>query len=135
MKSTIKRFLFGAAFTVASIAAMGQTQPVNPGLNAIDGCPLYAPTAFTPNGDNVNDYFTVRISELCNPVDYHLRVFDRWGRLVFESGDPNKEWDGTFDGSYIKEGVYIWRLVAHYETSSADRVVTLDQNGSVMVIR
>jgi len=69
---------------------------------------LYIPNAFTPNEDDVNDVF------LChgqNILSFEMRIFDRWGGLLFFSDDINKGWDGK---NYIKEieksGVYIYKI-------------------------
>lgn len=100
-----------------------------------DGCSVFAANAFTPNADGTNDLFSVVISENCSPVSYHLRIYDRWGRLVFESLDPTEAFNGTYDGQTLKEGVYLWRLTARYEVPSQTRIVSLDERGSVVLIR
>src|SRR5690606_21083899 len=63
-------------------------------------CQLYVPNAFTPNGDNINERFTVKYSNDCNLFDFDMKIFDRWGRLVFHTTNPdqNEAWDGSFDG-------------------------------------
>lgn len=67
------------------------------------GLPMYIPTAFTPNGDNLNDVFEI---VAFNIQDFNILIFDRWGKLLYESSDPNFQWDGTFDGNPVSEGVY-----------------------------
>ena len=64
---------------------------------------MYIPTAFTPNGDNLNDVFEI---VAFNIQDFNILIFDRWGKLLYESSDPNFQWDGTFDGNPVSEGVY-----------------------------
>lgn len=133
MKS-IRTHLFGLFALVAmlwSADVQGQTQP---GTN-YDGCAIFAANAFTPNGDGVNDLFSVVVSENCAPVSYHLRVYDRWGRLVYESIDASEAFDGYYDGQKLKEGVYLWRLTARYEVPSQTRIVSIDERGSVVLIR
>lgn len=106
-----------------------------PGAPDYDGCAVFAANAFTPNGDGTNDLFSVVVSENCNPVSYHLRIYDRWGRLVFESLDPSEAFNGYYDGQTLKEGVYLWRLTARYEVPSQTRIMSLDERGSVVLIR
>lgn len=133
MKS-IRKQLFGLFAVLAllwSADVQGQTQP---GTN-YDGCAAFAANAFTPNGDGVNDLFSVVISENCNPIEYHLRIYDRWGRLVYESIDPSEAFDGNYDGERLKEGVYLWRLTARYEVPSSARIVTIEERNSVVLIR
>lgn len=67
------------------------------------------PTAFTPNGDNHNDIFIVRGKDI---VKMRLRIFNRWGELVFESRDPAVGWDGTYKGEPQEMEVYDWLLNA-----------------------
>ncbi|MEM6261078.1 MAG: gliding motility-associated C-terminal domain-containing protein [Bacteroidota bacterium] len=62
------------------------------------------PTAFSPNGDGVNDFFEVKSSGV---VTFNLRIFDRWGRIIFQANDPNASWDGTFQGRRVPEGAYV----------------------------
>jgi len=70
------------------------------------------PTAFTPNGDDNNDVFKVRWK---NVIKMHLRIFNRWGELVFESRDPNIGWDGTYKGEPQEMEVYDWLLNAAFK--------------------
>lgn len=66
---------------------------------------LYAPSAFSINGDGVNDKFKLGGVFL---ETYHITIYDRWGKLVFESYDINTSWDGTFDGKPCPPDVYVY---------------------------
>ncbi|HMO40456.1 MAG TPA: gliding motility-associated C-terminal domain-containing protein [Saprospiraceae bacterium] len=79
-------------------------------------CRTGVPNAFSPDGDGINDRLEV-FSE-CFFQTYDFRVFDRWGVQVFASQNPNDTWDGTFRGSPLKTGVYIWRLVYQADDGS-----------------
>jgi len=68
------------------------------------------PNTFTPNNDGLNDVFYVRGSGLTNIK--LLRVFNRWGELIFESPDINIGWDGTYNGTPVNAGVYVYYLEA-----------------------
>lgn len=57
---------------------------------------FYFPTAFTPNGDGLNEVF--KPATFYDGV-YDLRIYDRWGALVFQSNDPQAHWDGSVFGS------------------------------------
>jgi gliding motility-associated-like protein len=71
---------------------------------------LWAPTAFTPDGNHVNDVFHVVTTDMA-PEDYHLRIFDRWGKQVFETTAMDQGWDGRGrNGGKPVLGVYVWRL-------------------------
>ncbi|MCF8424165.1 MAG: PKD domain-containing protein [Bacteroidia bacterium] len=63
------------------------------------------PTAFTPNGDGLNDGFSV----LGGPfVEYELRVFNEWGNQIFISNSQGEKWDGTYKGIIQPAGTYIY---------------------------
>lgn len=66
---------------------------------------LYAPDAFTPNGDGHNETFAV-VTSVREPSFFRLRVFDRWGTALFTSTDPFVGWSG--DGTAI--GIYAWAV-------------------------
>ena len=61
---------------------------------------IFMPTAFTPNGDGKNDYYTMSGNGIC---DFELTIFNRWGEKVFFTTDINEGWDGTYKGQ--KQGV------------------------------
>lgn len=76
----------------------------------IDGVhSVYAPNAFTPDGDAVNAVFLPIIRDDV-ARDHDLRIFDRWGREVFHTYDPKEGWDGSIDGAEPKTDVYVWKL-------------------------
>ncbi len=69
--------------------------------------PVYIPSAFTPNGDGLND--TWAIGNL--PEENELVIFNRWGELIYRKVNYQNEWDGTNrDGSKLPLGVYIYQL-------------------------
>lgn len=73
---------------------------------------IYIPNAFTPAyGNGLNNEWGPK-GEGISDEDYSLMVFDRWGKPVFETDDPNELWDGTFQKSSEKvpQGVYVYRL-------------------------
>lgn len=71
----------------------------------------YAPNAFTPDNDGINDVFAPVLTGY-DPATYEFRIFDRWGELIFESFDPNEAWLGNHkNGShYVQNDVYVWIL-------------------------
>ena len=60
---------------------------------------------FTPNGDGKYDEFRVAYRSL---RDFHIWVYNRWGKLVYESTDPAKGWDGNINGRPAAEGAYFY---------------------------
>ena len=66
------------------------------------------PNMISPNGDGVNDEFEIRyegVTEISM-----LRIFNRWGELVFETENINDRWDGTFRGKELNPGVYVYYI-------------------------
>ena len=69
----------------------------------------FAPTAFSPNGDDNNDVFRLFFDPSVARL-LHLRIFDRWGELVWEntSGNPAEGWDGTFRGKPLAPAAFVF---------------------------
>jgi gliding motility-associated-like protein len=85
------------------------------------------PSAFTPNGDGINDEFRVRGFGI---VKMTLRVYNRQGLMVFESQTQNIGWDGTFKGQPQPMDAYAWTLDVEYFTGEKIR-----KKGDVTLIR
>ena len=73
----------------------------------------YIPNAFTPNGDGLNDRFTILGIPYEQITKFSLRVFNRWGQMIHTSSDIREGWDGTYNGQLCQEGVYVWSI--YYE--------------------
>lgn len=70
---------------------------------------LYVPNAFTPDGDRFNNLFK---AEAIGMIDFNIKIFNRWGQIIFESDDSRFEWDGTYlNNSKVPDGVYTWMIV------------------------
>lgn len=72
---------------------------------------LYMPNAFTPNGDGNNEIF-LPVGQINSLEFYSLKIYDRWGSLLFESTDPQTGWNGKTSASdrNVEAGVYIYTL-------------------------
>jgi gliding motility-associated-like protein len=68
---------------------------------------LYVPNSFTPNDDLINDYFSIRSNNLFN---FNIQIFDRWGKLLYESSRSDFQWDGKHNNKLLSQGVYIWSI-------------------------
>ncbi|MBK6935361.1 MAG: gliding motility-associated C-terminal domain-containing protein [Bacteroidales bacterium] len=66
---------------------------------------FYLPNAFTPNNDDLNEVFNFVGAEI-NPINFEMRIFDRYGKQLFYTTDINQGWDGTYKGETVPEGVY-----------------------------
>ena len=81
-------------------------------IEVLDYFTFYAPNAFTPNGDGINDEFLGKGKSIATD-GFKMTIYNRWGERVFESDDISKGWDGT-NKSGLKaspEGVYTWIAV------------------------
>ncbi|MBK7409456.1 MAG: gliding motility-associated C-terminal domain-containing protein [Saprospirales bacterium] len=83
---------------------------------------VFLPNIFTPNNDGINDYFQLYTGNGVSMIR-SLRIFDRWGELVFEKlnipaspyPDPSNGWDGTFRGRPGNPGVYVYTAEVEFQ--------------------
>jgi gliding motility-associated-like protein len=74
-----------------------------------DDCEIFFPTGFTPNNDGLNDVF--KILNAYKVTDFHLRIYNRWGQVVYESKDASARMDRCiFKGKMQESGVFIWQV-------------------------
>jgi len=97
----------GGQYIVAGINKCGETRDTV--LIKQIFCDIWVPNAFTPNGDGVNDLFRV-LGNTGRLESFRLRVFNRWGQLLFETSDRTKGWDGRQQGGEALLGVYVYML-------------------------
>jgi len=69
---------------------------------------FFVPNAFTPNGDGNNDYF---FGDGVGVKDYEMRIFNRWGEMIFISYNRRETWDGRVNGIMAPNGVYVWKVL------------------------
>jgi gliding motility-associated-like protein len=92
-------------------------------------CAFYIPNAFTPNGDGRNDLFKPQYQCLFN--HYLMKVFNRWGQVVFLSQEADNGWDGTVRGIAQPVGAYAWEI--SYEDIVGGHIVV--RQGTVVLMR
>jgi|GEM_PF-920749 len=88
---------------------------------------LGIPTAFTPNGDNINDFFTVTDGIYNN---FQMLIYNRWGSLVFQTNNPSPGWNGMFEGTEAPSGSYSYRIT--FQNADNSRV---NRSGTFVLIR
>ena len=93
----------------------------------VDNCPSYAlPNTFTPNGDGTNELFKPFPYRFIDRIEF--KVFNRWGGLVFETSNPDINWDGrNLSGKALKDGVYYY-VCRVFET----RVAGVIEQGGIL---
>ena len=98
-----------------------------------NGANFFVANTFSPNGDGVNDWFYVQGKGLSTIQS--LRIFDRWGEMVFEKKDfpanvPESGWDGNYKGKKAPIDVYVYTIEVVCENSQ-----TVTYTGNVALIR
>ncbi len=69
-------------------------------------CSFFIPNVITPNSDGINDSFVIRTDERLNIKSWHLIIYDRWGRLVYQTKDYKNDWRA----SDLNNGIYFYIL-------------------------
>lgn len=89
---------------------------------------IFFPSAFSPNNDGKNDFFHLLQSE--GVVELTLRVYNRWGQLVFETNKVDGGWDGSYNNKPQEVGVYTYFAKAKMVNGSV-----VEKKGSISLLR
>ncbi|HTO14906.1 MAG TPA: gliding motility-associated C-terminal domain-containing protein [Edaphocola sp.] len=82
-------------------------------INSKQSSNLMIPTAFTPNGDGINDNF--KIANLKDEKIIDFRVFNRWGTIYYLDRGDNKGWDGSYKDRIVEPGAYGYIIRIQYK--------------------
>ncbi len=93
--------------TLITTSDLGCSDTITLPLVVLPEVLMYAPNAFTPEGDEHNQNWRIHIVGI-DAYDFELQVYNRWGEVVWESRDPEAGWDGTFQGRMCQTGIYTW---------------------------
>lgn len=88
-------------------------------------CIVAFPNAFSPNGDGQNETLFPIIEEGCEFTSFQFRIFNRWGKMVYEttSATPNNAgWDGRINGKLQPQDTYVWTM-EYKSTADAEPVI------------
>jgi len=88
---------------------------------------IYIPNTFTPDENRFNNTFSAVTTGIQN---LNVTIFNRWGELVYSSGDLNFKWDGVYNGVLSKQGTYIYKV--NFTTNSGKE---LDLEGHVNLLK
>lgn len=103
--------IYNTVLTTTNSFSCSDTVSYN--ITILDIFEIWIPTAFTPNGDNNNDYFCIKGNGVSDE-NYLLTIFDRWGEAIFESHSINVSWCGkSGNGDFVPNGAYAWTLVCY----------------------
>ncbi|HRT54293.1 MAG TPA: gliding motility-associated C-terminal domain-containing protein, partial [Flavobacteriales bacterium] len=103
----------GGHYPVQLVVAnyLGCTDTIVRTIEVMDEFLVFVPTAFTPDGDGVNEQLFV-LGDDIDTQAFVLNIFNRWGQMVFSTEDRSIGWDGTFGGKPVPDDVYNWKLEA-----------------------
>ncbi len=88
---------------------------------------FFVPNVFSPNGDNVNETFLIKVIYMSS---YEIWIYNRWGKQVFHSQNPDNPWTGDISGSPASQGVYYYIIKATCETGNS-----FEKHGFLTLIR
>lgn len=90
---------------------------------------IYAPNAFSPDGDGVNDVFLLKgYGEEVSKVE----IFNRWGELIYTGNSLAQPWDGRYKGELVKQDVYVYKLEYNDYCQTSEKTTVF---GHVTVVR
>jgi gliding motility-associated-like protein len=70
---------------------------------------VFAPNTFTPDDDERNPQWLLYIQG-ADVMQFNLKIYNRWGEIIWENNDPSIPWDGSYKGEICPQGVYSWTL-------------------------
>jgi gliding motility-associated-like protein len=93
---------------------------------------FYVPNSFTPDSDEHNQTFCPIFTSGFDPFNFEMKIYNRWGELIFVTLDHTKGWDGSYGskGIHVQAGVYTW--VINFKPKSNDEKIVV--NGFVNVL-
>jgi len=106
-----------------------QVDSINILFTGCDNC-IQMPAAFTPNGDGLNDNFRPLVN--CIFSSFALRIYNRWGQMVFVSFNAEDRWNGMINGIPADAGVYFYTLTAQPMMKGAEQV---NMKGDITLLR
>lgn len=96
-----------------------------------DGCEprLFVPQVFTANNDTFNDVLEIPSAHI---IDFDLKIYNRWGELIFQSNNPETRWDGTFKG--VKLAPMLYAYVISFRSKDFPDSQLITKTGSILLV-
>ncbi|HRP54332.1 MAG TPA: gliding motility-associated C-terminal domain-containing protein, partial [Fluviicola sp.] len=91
---------------------------------------VFVPNTFTPDENQFNNTFNAVVG--LEPVSWNMRIYNRWGQLIFETNDYQEAWDGTYKGKLCQEDIYSYVIQF---TSCAPVANAEELTGHVLLIK
>ena len=92
---------------------------------------IIIPNVFTPNGDSDNEEFVIFNFGI---PEYEIKIYNRWGDLMFESTNSNKHWDGQQNSIPAAEGTYYYTLIAN-DANGNSLIQESQKSGTLQLLR
>ncbi len=125
---TIKNLIISKVFYIQQRDGECYSPKVPAPVTVLDAVKVFVPTAFSPNGDGLNDLFRIKALGLAS-LEY-FNVYSRWGNIVFTTRQLQEGWDGTQKGQQLPAGTYVWTLLGKDVQGNI-----VQQRGTVTLIR
>ena len=116
--------------TLIAIDVNGCIDSITQTFELNDNLKLNVPNSFTPNGDGLNDVFLPIFNAESGVKEYKFEVYNRWGQLIYETGDLTAGWDGKYKSKICQQGSYNW--IIYYQDFSKN---PYNVNGHVTLIK
>ncbi|MFP4090055.1 MAG: gliding motility-associated C-terminal domain-containing protein, partial [Cyclobacteriaceae bacterium] len=102
-------------------------------VEVVDDCHprIVAPNAFRPGGVN-NEFFVY--SRYVASEDFEVKIYNRWGELIYYSTSPDFRWDGTYKGKPAPLGTYPY-VINYRSSTSGDSGEILEERGGITIVR
>lgn len=127
---TIKPSVTGTYSVTASNVCGDISKSIN--INVVDCyCELWFPTAFSPNGDGLNDVFVPKMAPGCNFSNYKFKVYNRYGQLIFSTNQAGLGWDGTMVNRAAEASIYYYIVEYNNRYSGENKLY----KGDISLIR
>jgi gliding motility-associated-like protein len=119
--------------TLLAINQYGCTDTTYQIVRVEDALIYYIPNTFTPDGDEFNQVFKPIFTSGFDPFNYNLKIYNRWGELIFESNDKDYGWNGSYGNvrELCPQGVYVYTI--EFKLSKNDARKKID--GHVLLMK
>lgn len=102
----------------------GTPQVLNIIVTQCDPLIYWIPNSFTPDGNEFNQLWGPILTSGFSSDNYELKVYNRWGAVIWESHDINAKWDGTYGGVMVPDGTYDWVMKLYLNDTDGKKLVT-----------
>ncbi|AFK03196.1 PKD domain containing protein [Emticicia oligotrophica DSM 17448] len=116
---------------VTNVFANATTCLATDNVEVKEGCEprLFVPEIFTVNNDYINDVLDIPHAYI---KDFDLRIYNRWGEIIFESSDPDNRWDGSYKGEVMAPMMYAY--VVSYKSSYFPNREKITKRGGIFLV-